>query len=209
MSTRSASLASVQAAGTDTTQQGRVVAFLREAGPAIKDRVADALGLRTSSVTARINELVKLGRVVEKDIVFNAATRRHVTLYAAAAAAAVVMALPAQAASFSVARAPSFSAPRITPVYRGPVVARPLPAPAPVVNKTVINRTTVVQQNVVQKSGGGFMSGVMSSLVGSVAGSYIGNKLAQPAPAPAPQAIDCTPRPDVIPNALCPKVEVK
>lgn len=82
--TQAASYNVVRANLTDLTQQQKIVMFLDQNGPAIKDTIAAALGMRHSSVTARLNELVKTGEVVTADIVFNPATNRHVTQYALA-----------------------------------------------------------------------------------------------------------------------------
>lgn len=78
------SVAKVRAAGTDMTQQERILDYLRKHGPKIKDEIVGALTLRASSVTARLNELVAAKQVNEREKVWNPATRRNVTRYEAA-----------------------------------------------------------------------------------------------------------------------------
>lgn len=81
-STQVASYRTVRANLTDLTQQQKIVMFLDDNGPHIKDKIAESLGMRHSSVTARLNELVKTGEVVEQDLRWNPLTKRHVTVYA-------------------------------------------------------------------------------------------------------------------------------
>ena len=81
--TQVASYDAMRASMADLTQQQKIVMWLEANGSAIKDRIAESLGMRHSSVTARLNELVKTGEVREADIVWNPETRRHVTVYEA------------------------------------------------------------------------------------------------------------------------------
>ncbi|WP_334166805.1 hypothetical protein [Achromobacter mucicolens] len=84
MSTRSDSLAAIRSSGADQTQQARIVEALRDVGPLIKDDIALLLDMRHSSATARLNELVNMGKVRVLGLVFNQATYRYVSQYALA-----------------------------------------------------------------------------------------------------------------------------
>lgn len=59
----------------------RVAHFLSSNGPATRSEIAQSLGLKDSSVCARLNELMKEGRIATCGSKFDESTKRNVTLY--------------------------------------------------------------------------------------------------------------------------------
>lgn len=80
--TQRESIQSVRSELTDLTQQQRIVMLLDRHGPAIRDDIAYVLDMRTSSVTARLNELVKSEEIRVTGTRWNAETSRNVSVYA-------------------------------------------------------------------------------------------------------------------------------
>lgn len=80
--TKLESLAAMQYAQADLTQKARILVFLQQAGPCIRDVIAEDLDIRPSSVCARLNELVSDGKVFEQGVVENPLTKRRVVVYA-------------------------------------------------------------------------------------------------------------------------------
>lgn len=65
------------------TLQEKVLAFIVEQGGATDERIASALSLRTSSATARRNELMQAGHVVDRGFRAMSTANRSVIVWKA------------------------------------------------------------------------------------------------------------------------------
>jgi len=81
-STQVESLKIMQESGAIKTQHAKILEYLQVIGPGTAEAIADMLGMRSSSVTGRINELIELKLIKVKGRVFKESTRRTVNEYA-------------------------------------------------------------------------------------------------------------------------------